>query len=167
MQYAMTDQWPEKAIPHICAFMRRPELYWSVNDRLAPQPEQMNLEGWLLHPDVNTYVALAESHMVGYVQFVRKTSIGAELHAAFIPVVRGLIAKRLCRFAMADMFKQKGLLKMWSPIPSDNRAAVFAARHLGMKKEGQLRNAIVREGGVRDILLFAISRDEFLQRGAD
>lgn len=167
MSFVMTDRWkPERDLSSLCHFMRQPEIYWSIQDRLAPQPEQMDLEGWLLHQDCKTYVAQYDGLVIGYCQFVRRTSITVEMQVAYAKQFRGVPAKRLTMFAMADMFSAKGILKIISPIASDNRPSIFAARHIGMRKEGELTNAIVREGGVRNLLLFGITRDEFVKRGA-
>jgi RimJ/RimL family protein N-acetyltransferase len=66
-------------------------------------------------------------------------------------------------YALAQAFKEKGLLKVWGAVPTDNRLALLAARHIGMRQEGVLTQAIVREeGGLRDLVLFGLTKEQFL-----
>ena len=153
------------AMHAVAALMSIPELYWAINDRLSPQPEQLNWQEYLSRPDVATYVATAHNQAMGYVQFVRKTSIMAELTVAFLPPFRGNVARHLTLYAIADVFKTKGMLKIYATVPSDNRAALYAARFIGMKKEGQLTRAIVRDGGVRDLVVFGLTKEQLLAHG--
>jgi RimJ/RimL family protein N-acetyltransferase len=159
--FEMSQRWQ---LDEVARFMAIPDLYWASNDRLAPQPEQMDFRQHLMHPDVGTYVARYQGTMIGYTQFIRKTSIGAEMHVAFLQPFRGRVAREMVRYAMANTFKEYGLLKLWSPISSDNKPALFAARHIGMREEGRLTQAIVREGGIRDLIVYAITKEKFLGR---
>lgn len=166
--------WTEANVQAVGEFLRRPDIYWPAADSLAPQPEQMSFVQHLTHSDVSTFVASFDGEIVGYVQFNRRTSIGAEIHCAFVEVfnsgrlkiqVRGTVAKKLGQYAIACAF-QKGLLKLWAPIPADNRAAIFAARHLGFRHEGTLTRAIVREAGIMDLVIYGLTKEQFLARSA-
>lgn len=146
------------------ALRRRPDIYWSENDALAPPPENVDIVSHMLHPDVWTLAGVLGGHIFGYVEFIRRTSIGAEIHCGFHPQFRGAIARAVGMYAINRAFTTKGLVKLWAPIPSDNRAALFAARHMGFREEGRLTRAIVRhieDGGppLRDLVLMALSRE--------
>ena len=146
-------------------FMRRPDIYWSASDALAPPPESMDFISYMLHPDIWTVAVTANGLICGYVLFNKRTSIGAEIHTGFHPQFRGKFAKTMIEFAIQRSFKEKGLVKLWAIVPSDNRATVWLARSMEFRFEGRLRNAIVRrpetEGGppLRDLLIFGRERE--------
>lgn len=156
--FAMSERYDMQAM---CQFMARPEIYWATHDRLFPQPEQVDFRPELCHPQTATFAAMYQGQIVGYVQFMRRTSISAEMHLAFREGFRGKVAKTMTLYAMSQIF-QRGMLKVWAGVPSDNRLALLAARHIGMKQEGTLTRAIVTEGGLRDLLVFAISKDALI-----
>lgn len=145
-------------------FMRRPDIYWSASDALSPQPEAMDFVSHMLHPDIWTIAATINGLIFGYVQFNKRTSIGAEIHTGFHPQFRGKIAKVVIEHSIQRAFKEKGLVKLWAIIPSDNRAAIWGARSMDFLFEGRLRNAIVRatgtDGGppLRDLVIFGRDR---------
>ena len=144
--------------------MRHPDIYWPTRDAIAPQPE--NVHFIFDDPEVWTVAALWDGHIIGYVQFIRKTSIGAEVHTAFMPEFRGKPAKAIGQFAIAKAFTEKALLKLWAPIPSDNRPAMMAARLMGFRVEGRLTRAIIRgdsrwgKAGIYDMVLFSLNRGD-------
>lgn len=153
--YGISERYDMQAM---CQFMARPEVYWATHDRLFPQPEQVDFTRELAHPQTATFAATYKDQIIGYVQFLRRTSIAAEMHLAFREGFRGKIAKVLTLYAMSQVF-QRGMLKLWAGIPSNNHLALHAARHIGMKQEGTLTGAIVTDEGLRDLLIFAISKD--------
>lgn len=150
--------------------MRHESIYWMASDALAPQPEEMDFVEHLAHPDVFTFAATIGGNVFGYVQFVRRTSIGAEIHVGFLPQFRGRIAKTVVQHAIACVFVEKKLFKLWAIIPSDNRAAIWLARSCGFAPEGRLTRAIVRplresdrrgdvnDTPLRDLLILSLSR---------
>lgn len=148
------------------AFRRRPDVYWSSTDALSPPPEALDFVGHMLHPDVWTIAGMLDGHIFGYVEFNRRTSIGAEIHVGFHPQFRGVIARAVTQFAIHKAFNEKMLVKIWAPIPSDNKAALYGARHLGFREEGRLVNAIVRnvEHGppLRDLVIMALSKEAYV-----
>lgn len=159
-QFAVTDRFDPEVMQ---AFMRRPDVYWSAADALMPPPEAMDFVGHMAHPDVYTLAATHGGHVVGYVQFNKRTSIGAEIHVGFHPQYRGIVAKRVVEYAIGLVFRDKGLLKLWAIVASDNRAAVLGAKAIGFTPEGRLRNAIVRDvaaGGppLADLIILGLSR---------
>jgi len=158
----MTERYNLRAM---CEFMARPEIYWATHDRLFPQPEQVNFAPELTHPQTATFAAMFHGNIVGYVQFMRRTSVGVEMHVAFREGFRGLIAKNMTLFAMAQLC-QRGILKFWAGIPSDNRLALRAAYHIGMRQEGTLTKAIVTEAGLRDLLIYGITKERLLGRSS-
>lgn len=167
MTYAITDRWTQGSVERICQFMRIPDIYWGVNDRLYPQPEERDLESWLKHPDVATFVCSSDQTIIGYIQFARRSSICVEMTVAFARHWRGYVARGMTLYAMAEMFRKNGILKIFAGVPTDNRGATWAAHHIGMKCEGRLTKSIIREDGVRDLLIFGITKEEFLKRGAN
>jgi RimJ/RimL family protein N-acetyltransferase len=145
-------------------FMRQPAIYWAGADALAPQPEAVQFAEHMLDPSIWTLAATHGPYIVGYVQFNIRTSIGAELHVGFHPQYRGYLAKKVVQYALHLAFTSRGFLKVWAPIPSDNRAALMGARLLGFQCEGRIRNAIVRqnEAGVgpplADLVIMSIAK---------
>ncbi len=160
---ALTDRYD---LAEMVAFMRQPDIYWAASDALAPQPEQMRFEEYLLHPDVWSLAATYKGHIVGYVLFNKRTSIGAEIHCGFHQNARGKLALVWCQYAIAKAFAERGLLKVWAIVPADNRAALMGCGALGMVREGLLRNAIVRAGAaegappLRDLVIMGLSRPD-------
>lgn len=144
-------------------FMRRPDVYWSAVDALAPPPEEHDFAGYLAHPDVWTVAGTFQGHIIGYVLFNKRTSIGAEIHVGFHPSCRGRIAKSVIEHAIGLAFMHKRLLKLWAIVPSDNRPAIWLARTIGFVPEGRLTNAVVRQvegerGSLRDLIVLGLSK---------
>lgn len=147
-------------------FMRVPEIYWSATDALAPPPEAMDFVSHMAHPDTSTIAITYGQFIIGYVQFIRRTSVGAEIHVGFHPNFRGGIAKAAIQYAIGVAFSEKGMVKLWAIIPSDNRPAILGAKAVGFSPEGRLRQAIMRggshfgEAGLKDLVLLGLSRDQ-------
>lgn len=140
--FAATDRF---AVDEMAAFMRRPEIYWSASDCLAPPPEAIQFEEHLVSPHVWTVAATFHGAIIGYIQFIQKTTIGAEIHTGFHPKTRGKIAKTMIEYAIAMAFRDRGLTKIWGIIPSDNKPALMMAAAIGFRREGRIANAIVRK----------------------
>ena len=112
--FGLSERWDMDAL---CAFLAQPELYWEINDHLSAQPEQLNWPNYVSRHDVATWAATWDGNIIGYVQFLKRTSIGAEMTLAFRENFRGRIAKTLTLAAMAQAFEKKGLLKIWATVP--------------------------------------------------
>ena len=138
--------------------MRRPDIYWPTSDSMAPPPEAMDFVEHMLKPFTWTVAAMWAGEIIGYVQLLQRTSIMAELTTAFHPQARGRIAKTFVEHTIGRAFAERGLLKLMAVIPSDNRRAIVSAYVLHFKLEGRLTGAIIRDGGVRDLLIFGLSR---------
>lgn len=142
MTFAATDRFDPFEMQSL---MQMPEIYWQASDALAPQPEEMDFVGHMAHPHTWTLAATYDAHIIGYVQFVRRTSIGAEIHTGFHPQFRGnAIPKKMCEYAIGQAFIEKQLHKLWAIIASDNVGAVRLARTIGFEHEGRIKGAIVR-----------------------
>lgn len=143
---AQEDFYPSDSysVPAMAAFMRRPDIYQSASDALAPAPEQMGFEEHLVNPHTWTLGAMFRGEIIGYVQFIQRTSIGGEIHTGFHPQCRGRIAKAFIQYAIAQAWATKGFLKLWALIPGDNRPALVLARTIGFHEEGRLTKAICR-----------------------
>jgi RimJ/RimL family protein N-acetyltransferase len=147
-------------------FMRIPEVYWSSADALAPSPEAVDFVGHMAHADTSTIAITYAEYIIGYVQFIRRTSIGAEIHVGFHPTFRGRVAKAAIQYCIGQAFTLKGMLKLWAIIPSDNRPAIALARAIGFVPEGRLRQSIMRgdsrfgQAGLKDLVMLGFSRDQ-------
>lgn len=146
------------------AFMKRPEIYWATSDSMAPPPEAMDFIGHLRSTYTWTIAAQWDGTIIGYVQFVQRTSVLAELHVAFHPQARGRVARTFTEHAIGRAFTERGLLKLLAIVPSDNRRAVMAAHIMHFRLEGRVSRAIMREGGLRDLLLFGLEKSNARQR---
>lgn len=145
--------------PHeMQAFCRRPDIYWAINDAMSPPPEAMDFISHLLSPYTWTVAAQWNGEIIGYVQFVQRTSVGAELTVAFHPQARGRVARTFTEYAIGRAFTERGLLKLWAIVPADNRRAIVAAYVMHFRLEGRLRNSVMREGGLRDLLMFGLEK---------
>jgi RimJ/RimL family protein N-acetyltransferase len=148
------------------AFMRIPEIYWSASDALSPPPEAMDFISHMAHQDTWTVAITYGEFIIGYVQFIRRTSIGAEVHTGFHPNFRGGVAKAAVQYAIGQAFGVKHLVKLWAIIPSDNRPAILGAKSVGFSPEGRLRQAIMRgesrwgKAGIKDLVILGLSRDQ-------
>lgn len=162
------------AVADMASFMRQPELYWPTTDALAPQPADMRLEEYLTSQWVWTLACCYNNNIIGYVQLNTKTSIGAEFHTGFHPNCRGRIAKVFVEYAITRAFTDKGLLKLWALIASDNRPAILGAKSVGFVPEGRLTKAIMRSPsiagrrfperwsqtpGLRDIVILGLTKE--------
>lgn len=161
-QFDVTDRFDPTVMQD---FMRRPDIYWASNDALMPPPEVMNFVEHMLHPDTWTVAATFQGHIIGYVKFVRRTSIMVEMVVGFHPQFRGRIARACVLAAIGQAFREKGFLKIVAVIPDDNKAALVGIRRLGagFVLEGRLSRAIVREGRnppIADLLIFGLSRGD-------
>jgi L-amino acid N-acyltransferase YncA len=141
-------------------FMRRPEIYWAVSDSMSPAPEQMDFIGHLTSPYVWTVAALWEGSVIGYVLFETRTSVSAVIHVAFHPQARGMVARAFAQYAIGRAFTERGLLKLWAFIPTDNKRALFGARHLGFHQEGLLTKSIMRSDGLRDLVVMGLEKGQ-------
>lgn len=153
--FSATDQFDPQQMQ---SFMRRPDIYWPAMDAMAPPPETMDFIGHLMSPYTWTVAAMWSGEIIGYVQFVTRTSVGAELSVAFHPQARGRVAKAFTEYAVGRAFSERGLLKLWAIIPSDNRRAIMAAHIMHFHLEGRLTKGMMREGGLRDLLIFSLER---------
>src|SRR5262245_15039466 len=117
-RFEVTDRFDPVAMQE---FMRQPSIYWPGTDALAPEPESIDFVGFLCQPQIWALAATYGPFIIGVVYFDLKTSIGAEMHVAFHPQYRGVFAKRVVLHALGRAFMEKGILKVWAPIPSDNR----------------------------------------------
>lgn len=162
--FGATDNFNHEAMQD---FMRMPDIYWSATDALAPQPEAVDFATHLVHQDTWTLaITYSSQYIVGYVQFIKRTSVGAEIHVGFHPNFRGKVAKAAIQYAIGLAFGVKHLVKLWATIPSDNRPAIALARAIGFQPEGRLRQSIMRgeskwgKAGLKDLVLLGLSRDQ-------
>jgi RimJ/RimL family protein N-acetyltransferase len=154
--FSATDQFDPYAMQE---FMRRPEIYWAVSDTMSPPPEAMDFIGHLTSPYVWTVAALWQQDIIGYVLFETRTTVSAVLHVAFLEGARGQVARAFTQHAIGRAFTERGLLKLWAFVPTDNRRALMGARHLGFHEEGRLTKSIMRNDGLRDLIVMGLEKD--------
>jgi hypothetical protein len=158
--FVMTEQFNPNAMQE---FMRRPELYWPVRDALSPQPETVDFITHMQNPSVWTLAATLEDMIIGYVQFVARTTVMVEITVAFHPQCRGKIAKAFTQHAIGMLFRDRTVTKVIACIPADNRAARWGACAIGFREEARLLQAMVRPPInthiLQDIIIFNLSRD--------
>ena len=120
----------------------------------------------MTHQHTYTVAVHVNHYIIGYVQFVQRTSIGAEIHVGFHPNFRGVIAKAGIEDAIRTVFEKKGILKLWAIIPSDNRPAILLAKAVGFEPEGRITRAIMRGGskwsepGLKDLVILGLNRPD-------
>lgn len=153
-EFAATDRFNAEAMQVV---MRHPDIFWASADALSPQPEEIDFVAHLTHPDTWTVAGTYKGNIFGFVRFVRRTTVCAEIHVGFLQGFRGKIAKVVIQYAIAAAFKYKGVRMLLAIVPSDNRAAIALARHIGFSEVGKIPQAIVRKGGLRDLVLMTLS----------
>lgn len=159
--FTITDRFDPVAMQE---FMRRPDMYWPATDALAPPPDSIDFIAHLLHSDTYTLACCVLDHLVGYVKFVKRTSISAEIHVAFLPQLSGQAKKAFGQAAVGRAFSDLGLINLWATIPSDQRGLIWVAKQIGFVEVGRLPKGIVRPlqpGGAdprRDIVILNLSR---------
>ena len=160
MAFEVAENWN---VNELAAFMSTPSIYWATADALAPQPEEIDWTRHLLQANNCTFACKFQGVVVGFVSFLRRTSIGAEIHVGFHEKFRGKIAKACIMHAIGLAFRDKGLFKLWAMIPSDNVAAIRLARMIGFQHEGRITQAVVRQAKdgppVRDIVILGLSKE--------
>lgn len=139
--------------------MRRPDIFWASADAMSPPPEEIDFVEHLAHPDTYTFAGTYKNTIIGFVRFVKRTTVLAEIHVGFLPGFRGQIAKAIIEYAIAAVFQFKGCRQLLAIIASDNRAAIQMARHIGFKPTARLRDAIVKKDGLRDLVLLTLTRE--------
>lgn len=164
-------------IAAMASLMRQPDIYWAGTDALAPPPETMKFEEFLLDPNVCTVAACWANTICGFVYLVKRTSILGELHCGFHPNVRGKLAKGFVDYTI-DKGWELGFLKLWTLIPVDNRPAILGAKACGFTPEGRVTNAIMRsqtvhgrkfperfdtKPGPKDVLILTLARPNWRQ----
>jgi len=155
-------------IQEMGSFMRRADIYGPLTDALAPPPESVNFEDYIIQPTTYTMAAMYGPHIVGYCMLVVRTGVAAEMQAGFHPQARGIVAKTFVSYCIAQAWKTKGLLAIWAFIAADNRPARQMAYALGFREEGRLRQSITRAPqdyggrhrmpGVYDLVCYATHR---------
>lgn len=135
----------------MAAFMRQPEIYWAVSDAAAAPPELLDIESHLAHTHTWTLACCLHDTIIGSISLILRTSICAEIVVGFHPNFRGRVALNFIRYAIGRAFTDKGLLKLYATVPSDNRRALRMAGILGFQREGRLTKAIVRGRALDDL----------------
>lgn len=143
----------------IASFMRHPEIYGAGGDDLTPPAQNVDFEGFITQHNVLTYILPYDRFPVGFVQFVLRNSIMAEMHVGFLPLFRGRVARKAITEALRRVFAEKGVLKVMAQLPSDARAALRLAAVVGFEREGRLRRAILRNGNLIDLIILGVSRN--------
>jgi RimJ/RimL family protein N-acetyltransferase len=157
-------------IPKMAAFMRQPEIYGALTDALAPDPERVQFETYMLEPTTWTVACMWEEHIIGYVQLISRTSVAVELISGFHAQARGIIAKRFVEYVIQKAFKERGVLVVWAMIPSDNLPARHGIVACGFHQAARLHRAMIRipktyrgvtkSPGLYDLIVYALYRDK-------
>lgn len=131
-------------------------------DDMIPPAECIDFEKFLLQANVGTFLLEYKEIPVGYIQFVGRNSIMAEIHVAFLPPFRGKCAKEAIKFSLSKIFREKGILKVIANIAVDCRHTLRLASSLGFKREGRLARSILRNGQLRDIIIMGVEKDVWI-----
>lgn len=131
-------------VSRMATFLRQPEIYWAMSDAAGAPPEALDIESYLVHSHTWTLACCYDQLIIGAIQFVLRTSVCAEALVAFHPNCRGRIALNFCRYAITRAWGDKGLLKLYLSVPSDNKRALMLAGALGFQREGRLSKAMIR-----------------------
>jgi hypothetical protein len=150
----------------MAALMRDPYIYQGINDAMAPAPESLQFEDWLMgEQKLSVVAAMYKDHIVGFVYLYRRTSVAAELTAGFHRQVPVIVKKSFVLYTIQQGWKT-GLVTIWAIIASDNRPARQGAYSCGFRQEARLTKAITRSesrwgtAGLKDMIIYSIHRPE-------
>lgn len=158
-------------IGEMAAFMRKPEIYGALGDALAPPPENIQFEDYMVLPTTWTIGCFWDTHIIGFIQVVSRTSVSGEIIIGFHEQARGLVAKQFAAWGIEKAWKERGLLCLWTLTPSDNLPARRFARSMGFEQEGRLTRCIARvpkaygrrpaaSPGLYDLILYALHKPQ-------
>lgn len=112
-----------------------------------------NVSVYFLMPRVNTVIMLVPTNTVLFDVHVAAIEGGGRRHAADDAFN--------CLLWMVENTPAR---KFTTMVPGFNRPAVFFARRCGMKKEGTLKKAYLKDGTLWDIELFGATDTEVLNK---
>ncbi len=74
------------------------------------------------------------------------------------------IADDAYRTVVKHCFKDLELLRVGAIIAKSNRLAIQISKRIGLKKEGEIRNAIIQNGKPENLVLMSILKEEFKEK---
>jgi len=99
----------------------------------------------------------AHPDQVGFLAAEQLTRFSFAFHIAMLPKAAGV--KEFVKEVMSFLILVYDVKKFVSLTPADNKAAARLARSVGAEQEGLIKSIFMRDGKLRDIIVFGITVD--------
>lgn len=143
---------------------KHPGVFGVVVDDLCVGLENIDMAAVGEAHGLEFYLMMHEDSVAGIINLRHLNVICGEIHAAFLPHVRGRAALHCFREALTFMFKE-GLLKITTRTPAFNRPACIGLATAGFVREGICKNSILKGGHLHDMIYFGLERKEYFRKG--
>lgn len=167
----LRDLVPEDS-ERLFAWRREPE----VNRWMSDQPpdalaaHQRWFDGFLNDPDRRGWIITTAGRPAGFLALSGLTGCNRRAEWGWYigdPEARGRGVGRAAQALGLDKaFDTLGLHKVWAEVLADNEAALKAQAAAGFRREGYLKGHALKDGVFRDVVLLAITADEWRARRA-
>ena len=167
----LRDLVPEDS-ERLFAWRREPE----VNRWMSDQPpetleaHQRWFDGFLKDSDRRGWIITSSGRPAGFLTLGGLTDCNRRAEWGWYigdPDARGRGVGRAAQALGLDKaFDTLGLHKVWAEVLADNEAALKAQAAAGFRREGYLKGHALKDGVFRDVVLLAITADEWRARRA-
>jgi UDP-4-amino-4,6-dideoxy-N-acetyl-beta-L-altrosamine N-acetyltransferase len=159
-------------VERLFRWRREPEVDRWMSDLAASTPEEHRLwfEDFRADPDRRGWIITDDAEAAGFLTLTgvasrhRRASWGWYIGEA---AARGRGAGRAAQALGLDLaFDVLGLEKITAEVLADNDVALKAQATAGFRREGYLRDHVLKDGRRRDVVLLGILLDEWRERRA-
>jgi RimJ/RimL family protein N-acetyltransferase len=137
--------------------LTHPRIWPHVGDDFAGPPE-----GWAPPSDSRIWWVLAMDGgpILGLFTFLPRSTVLWEMHVAMLPTAWGPSAVRAGRLVIPWLFEHSTCRRLIGEVPDSNRLAMRYAESIGFRRFGTNRCAFMKNGALKDLVLFGISKED-------
>ena len=136
--------------------MRLPEVFAPQMEDGYPPVRKIDFEGYARSPFRRVWLFFDEGRSIGFVMLSRRGQRWEEGHLGFRRGISGQL-KRAAVLGVIKIAFAGGTKKISAFIPSFNRPACHLVAACGFQREGAIYSAFLREGEMRDVIIFGVS----------
>lgn len=130
-------------------------VYSGMSDDACPSMEDFRLP----EDDSVWYVLVRdEEKLMGFWALIPQSDTCAEVHTVILPAYWGSVARRAAREMAAWIWLNSRFVKLTTPVPVFNRAALAFAKSSGMKEIATIKASYLKRGIAHDIIVLGIDR---------